>query len=233
MTRRGMAGALVVGMVIGMGQPLPAQILGTGIIPVTEVGANLYQNAITAGQSILTAIATAETVANQVLDLTPLDEVLTLQGILDDLAALADMMRQAEGLSYDIQSLQAQIAALFALETAPRSTLELQVRLAEIRRVRWQCYSYAMRLQTLMTTAVHTIDHLTALLRSVRTFLGAKQGMQTLVQVNLTMNKTLTIQATQMAAFQRSESVDKLEEILTVEALQRINTEVMADWPRR
>ena len=70
------------------------------------------------------------------------------------MAALADIVRQAEGLSYDIASLQAQIDALFDLDTAPASTSELQVRLAEIRRVRSQCYSYAMRLQTLLTTAL-------------------------------------------------------------------------------
>ena len=233
MRRWGVAGAVVVGLVVGMVSPLPAQILGTGIIPVTEVGANLYQNAVTAGQSILTALATAQTVANQVLDLTPLDDVITLQGMMEDLALLADIMRQVEGLSYDVQRLQAQIAALFALETAPRSTSELQMRLAEIRRVRYQCYSYAMRLQTLMTTALRTIDHLVTLLHSISAFLGAKQGMQTLVQVNMTISKTLTIQATQTAAYERAGSVDKMEELLTVESLQRINTEVMADWPTR
>ena len=37
----------------------------------------------------------------------------------EDMAALADIMRQAEGLSYDIASLQAQIDALFNLDTAP------------------------------------------------------------------------------------------------------------------
>ena len=184
-------------------------------------------------QAVLTAIATAETVANQILDLTPLDEIITLQGILDDLALLADIVAQAEGLSYDIASLRAQIAALFDLDTAPASTSELQVRLAEIRRVRSQCYSYAMRLQTLLTTALRTIEHLTALLTSMSAFLGAKQGMQTLVQVNMTISKTLTIQATQTAAFQRAESVDTMEELLTIESLHRINEATMADWPRR
>jgi D-serine deaminase-like pyridoxal phosphate-dependent protein len=190
MIRRIVALVVTLGLVLGLTPPLPAQILGTGVIPVTEIGANLYHNTVTAGQSILTAIATAETVANQILDLTPVDEVITLQGVTADLAALADMLGQVEGLSADVQSLEAQITALFDLDTAPASTSALQARLAEIRRVRSQCYTYAMKLQTLMTTAVRTIDHLTALLTSVSTFLGAKQGIQTLVQVNATMSKT-------------------------------------------
>ena len=49
----------------------------------------------------------------------------------------------------------------------------------------------------------------------------------------MTISKTLTIQATQTAAFQRAESVDKMEELLTIESLQRINEAMMADWPRR
>ena len=129
----------VLGIVLLLAQPLQAQILGTGVLSVTEIGANLYQNTITAINAVLTAVATAQTVANQILDLTPLDEIITLQGILEDLALLADIVAQAEGLSYDIASLRAQIDALFNLDTAPASTSELQLRLAEIRRVRARC----------------------------------------------------------------------------------------------
>ena len=66
-----------------------------------------------------------------------------------------------------MQSLQRQITALFGLETAPASTSALRERLAEIRRLRWQCYSYAMRLQTLIKTALRTIQHLATLVTSV------------------------------------------------------------------
>ena len=71
--------------------------------------------------------------------------------------------QQIEVLDNDIQSLQRQITALFDLETAPASTSALRERLAEIRRLRWQCYSYAMRLQTLIKTALRTIQHLVTL----------------------------------------------------------------------
>ena len=232
MSRRRLAG--VVMACLALAQPLQAQVPGHGYSASDEVGTNLYQNTRHRRRNtVLTAIAAAETAANTILDLTPLDEIITLQGIIEDVKVLADIMAQVEGLSNDVASLRAQIAALFGLETAPASTSALQERLAEIRRVRAQCYSYAMRLQTLMTTAIRTIEHLTALLTSVSTFLGAKQGMQTLVQVNMTISKTLTIQTTQTAAFQRAESVDKMEELLTIESLHRINEAMMADWPRR
>ena len=81
-------------------------------------------------------------------------------------AQLADIMAQIEVLDNDMQSLQRQITALFGLETAPASTSALRERLAEIRRLRWQCYSYAMRLQTLIKTALRTIQHLSTLVNS-------------------------------------------------------------------
>ena len=99
-------------------------------IPVYD-NTNFFQNLITAAQSTLTAIATAETAANTILDLTPLDEIVTASGMIEDLAALAEIMAQVDVLSTDIASLQAQVAVLFGLDTAPASTSELQVRLRE------------------------------------------------------------------------------------------------------
>ena len=219
-------GPLVIGvllLVLSLTLPTHAQVLGTGVLAVQEIGVQLYNSTVTAVNAVATALSTAATVVNQITDLTPVDEVITLQGILEDLYALADIVGQAEGLSYDVSQLQAQLAALFDLETAPNNVHVLNERLAQIRRIRAQCYSYAMRLQTLLTTATRTAEHLTTLLGSVATFLGAKQGMQTLVQVTTTISKTEAIAAAQVAAYQRAGSVDKMEELLTIESLHRIN----------
>jgi TolA-binding protein len=194
---------------------------------------NFLQNLITTAQSTLTSIATAQTAASFLLDLTPLDEIIMASGLIETAAQLADILQQVEVLDNDIQSLQRQITALFDLESAPASTSALRARLAEIRRLRWQCYSYAMRLQTLIRTALRTIQHVATLVNSIGTFLGAKQGMQTLTQVAVSTNTTVTILAAQTASFQRAASVDKMEELLTMESLSRIQTEIMADWPRR
>jgi hypothetical protein len=221
-------GAWVVGVAL-LALVLPAQAQ----IPVAEVGPNLVQSTITAVQSTLTALASAQTAANFILDLTPLDEIIMASGIIESIGQLADILQQIEGLDNDIQSLQRQITALFGLETAPSSTSALRERLAEIRRLRWQCYSYAMRLQTLIKTALRTIQHLGALVTSVSSFLGNKQAQQTLVQVNSSMHTTLTVLAAQTAAYQRAASVDKMEELLTIESLQRIQADMLSDWPRR
>ena len=87
-------------------------------IPVYD-NTNFLQNLVTAAQSTLTAIATAETAANTILDLTPLDEIITASGMIEDITALAEIMAQVDVLSTDIASLQAQVAALFGLDTAP------------------------------------------------------------------------------------------------------------------
>ena len=61
----------------------PGAVLGTGVLPVTEVGPNLFQSTITAVQSTLTAFATAQSAANSILDLTPLDEIIMASGIIE------------------------------------------------------------------------------------------------------------------------------------------------------
>ena len=206
--------------------------IALGQIPVTDVG-NFGVNLTSSIQNTISAIEAIAQTAMALEELAPLEGIAVAGGIAEDLGALADLVSQAEGLSYDVSSLQSQIDALFNLSTAPASTGELHVRLAEIRAVRHQSYSYAMKLQTLMTTAIRTMEHLTGLLESVLAVLGQKQAMQTIVQANATISKTAAIHAAQTAAFQRAGSVDKMEEILTIESLHRINEATMADWPRR
>jgi hypothetical protein len=201
-------------------------------IPVYD-NTNFLQNLITAAQSTLTSIATAQTAASFLLDLTPLDEIVMASGLIETAAQLADIMAQIEVLDNDVQSLQRQLDALFGLDTAPTSASALRERLAEIRRLRWQCYSYAMKLQTLIKTALRTIQHISTLVNSISSFLGSKQAQQTLVQVSVSMNNTLTIQAAQTAAFQRAASVDKMEELMTMESVQKIQADMMASWPTR
>src|SRR5437660_5103482 len=126
--------------------------------------ANLGQNTITAIESVLTTIQTILIEANQILELTPLDDLQTAGGIAEDMALLGQLVTQAEGLSYDMGSLQAQITVLFHLATAPDTRDGLTARLAEIKRVKFQCYTYAARVQVLMQPALRTVDHLQGLL---------------------------------------------------------------------
>jgi conjugal transfer/entry exclusion protein len=70
-------------------------------IPVTDVG-NLLQNTIQVVQSVAL-------VANMALELTPLDDEFSA-----DLDSLGTIVEEAQGLSYDLRSLNAQVTARWA-----------------------------------------------------------------------------------------------------------------------
>jgi hypothetical protein len=57
--RAGLVSALL--LALALPTRAHAQVLGTGVLPVTEVGAQLWQSTITAGQSVLTATNRATT----------------------------------------------------------------------------------------------------------------------------------------------------------------------------
>jgi conjugal transfer/entry exclusion protein len=187
--------------------------------------ANLVQN-------LVTAIQTVFIVANQVLELTGLDEIMLDDAFASDMEDLADIVQQAQGLSYDVGSLMSQVNTLFNLDTAPDNTTALRERLAEIRRVTVQSYLYAMRTQTLLQTTLRTVQRLTRLVESIGDFLGNMQANQTLNQVNTTVTEQLAKLQVQSAAYERAQSVERLTEALTIESLHRINEQQMADWPR-
>src|SRR5215471_2052560 len=194
-------------------------------VPVIDV-ADIVQNTVTAIETTLTTIETILIEANQILDLTSLDDIEVASGIAQDMQLLGQLVEQAQGLSYDVSSLESQISALFDLGTAPTTTSALQTRLAEIRRVKWQCYSYALRVQTLLRTALRTVEHLQGLLDTVSALIGNKQGHQTHMQATTVAAKHLANLDVQIAAFHRAQSVDKMEELLTIEALRQINQRV-------
>ena len=199
-------------------------------IPVIDL-TNLSQNTISAVQSVLTTIQTVLIEINQILDLTPLDDIAVAQGIAEDMELLGQLLEQAEGLSYDVGLLETQIASLFDLDTAPDTRDGLTERMAEIKRVKFQCYRYAAKVQTLLATASRTIEHLTGLLETVGALIGNMQANQTHAQFQSVLGKHATNMQVQQAAFQRAQTVDKLSEALIIESINRIQARRMEDWP--
>jgi conjugal transfer/entry exclusion protein len=193
--------------------------------------ANLGQNTITAIESVLTTIQAILIEANQILELTPLDDIAVSGGIAEDMALLGQLVEQAEGLSYDIGSLQAQLDSLFNLDTAPDTRDGLTERLAEIKRVKYQSYSYAARVQTLMRTALRTVEHLQGLLDTLSDLICNMQGNQTHAQLTTVASKHLANLDVQMASFQRAQTVDKLSEALILESITKIQARRIEDWP--
>jgi conjugal transfer/entry exclusion protein len=199
-------------------------------IPVVDVS-NLSQNTISAIQSVLTTIQTVLIELNQIKELLPLDDIQTASGIAHDMALLGELVEQAEGLSYDIGSIQAQIDALFGLDTAPDTRDGLTERIAEIKQLKYKCYSYAARVQTLLRRVIRTIDHLTGLLDTVGAIIGNKQGNQVLAQAQTVTAKHATNIDMQMSSYQRAKTVDKLAEALILESIEKIERARMEDWP--
>ena len=192
---------------------------------------NFVQNAISAAQSVLTTIQTVLIEANQILELTPLDDFVVEGGIAESMGLLGTLVVEAEGLSYDLASLQAQIHDLFDLGTAPETLDGLTVRVAEIRQVQFESYRYAAKVQTLLVTALHTVEHLQALLGTVKAILGNMGGNQTLVQAQTVTSKHVANLDVQMAAFTRAQTVDKLSEAVVVESINKIWAKRLEDWP--
>jgi len=187
--------------------------------------ANLLQNVVTAVQTVLI-------VANQVLDLTGLDEIALGDEYADELEALGAIIEEAQALGYDLASLQAQVTTLFSLDTAPDSAQGLRERLTEIRRVVFDSYVYALRTQTLLRTSLSTVRHLTRLVSMIGDLIGNRQSNQTLAQMEGTLTKKLTELQVQTVAYQRAQSVERLAEPLTIESIHRINKAIMEDHPQ-
>jgi hypothetical protein len=202
-------------------------------LPVEEVGPNLVANQTSAVNNTITAIESVIQSGYMLLELTALGE-LVLNGAswMDDLARLEEIVHLSHTLAWDLSSVEAQFTALFALEGAPVTSVALAQRASEIRIIITQSYGYAMRAQTLMTSALHTVTHMLALLEAVGALIGNLQGHQTLGQTQLKLTQLLAEQAVITSTFQRAQTVDAMTQPLMQESLRRINEHMMADHPR-
>jgi hypothetical protein len=103
--------------------------------------------------------------------------------------------------------------------------------LAEIKRQKYLAYSYAARVQTLLQTAIRTVDHLQGLLDTLGQLVGNMQGNQTHAQITTVATKHLANLDVQIASFHRAQTVDKLSDALIVESIAKIQAKRMEDWP--
>jgi conjugal transfer/entry exclusion protein len=218
---------LVLVLLVAWAGTAQAQVAAVVYDP-TNFGANI----VTSAQSIITAVHSVMSVANQVLELTPVDEIIVGGQIAEDLALLGEIISNAELVWYDLQSLDAQITALFGLENAPTTRDGLDARLLEIKQFYYRTLSYAMRTQTLVMTMFNTIEHVGRLIDSIGTFVGHMQANQTLVQVNTTVSKTLAVMEVQQAAWQRADTVQRLSEGVIIESLHQISLARLEGHPQ-
>jgi hypothetical protein len=183
-------------------------------------------------QSTITAIQSMAIVANQVIELTPLDELAMGDELQEDLTSMEMIIREGQALGWDLASLQAQIIVLFDLETAPRSSLAYRERMGDINRTIFQGYRYAMQTQTLIMTALRTIQHIKAILEHVSSAVGNLTASQTLGESQTKLTQLLTESNVQRAAFERAKSVEGLAPGVMLQGLYNINESIMEGHPR-
>lgn len=223
-TRHILSALMLLGLILAHVKPVHSQL------PVIDV-ADVVQNTTTAIETTLTTIETTLIEADEVLNLTNLGGVAVEGGMAQDMQLLGQLASQAQTLSYDISSIQAQVDALFDLRTVPRTRSALTVRLAQIRQLKYEVYSYAIRVQTLLRTAIRTVDHLQALLGTLSHLVGNLAGHETHTQATTVATKHLANLDVQIASFHRAQAIDQLSEALILESIRQIQEQRMADWP--
>jgi conjugal transfer/entry exclusion protein len=205
-------------LVLLLSLPLQARAQVAALVfDPTNWSANMAQVA----QSILI-------VANQILDLTAIGEIVIAA---DDVGELAGIIEEASALKYDFVQLHNQVVVLFDLNTAPDTRTGLDARLQEMKSLMYDIRVYAIKTQSLVWTIQRTIEHINSLVSRIEGFVGNLQSQQTIAQMETTVSKTLALIEVQQAAYQRSDTVDKLSEALVIESINRINQKRIADWP--
>jgi hypothetical protein len=191
--------------------------------PVIEVGLNLVQNSITAAQTVIHT-------AKWVLELTALPEFVLAQGeFAEDLATLSRLVSDGQAIGMDVRSLEQQLQ-FFALDTAPRTSMEYAMRMGEIRQQVFLSYSYAMRTQTLIDTTLRTVRHVMVLMRDAASALGGLQSSQAIAQHEEQLVQIASELKVQTAAFDHATSVEQLSGPLTEQSMININETIWSDW---
>jgi len=195
--------------------------------------ANELVNTITSIQTFITALQTVLLVADSVTNLTGGGTVSTGGAYGEDIAALQTLLAEAQGLSFDLQSLNMQINTLLSLDTSPNGLLALRMRRESLRSTASQAYLYALRVQTLMTTSIRIADRVLRIVEALSEVIGNLSGHQNASDQVAQLNQIQLTHNTTVQAFQRAETVSKAEAILVDESVQQINRKLLEDWPRR
>jgi hypothetical protein len=172
-------------LMIACAVPASSQVLGTGVLPVTEVGPTAMNATITAIESTISAIEDVIQSAYMLLELTPLDDIAIAADFAETMGILAALVEEGMGLMGDAEQAQAQIEALFGLEAPPRNLLDLNERMGEIKMVVFETRRYAIRVQTLISSINSAVGHIIRIMELVGGLVGNMQGNRALHQAVL------------------------------------------------
>jgi hypothetical protein len=200
-------------------------------MPVIDVITNA-NTGVTAIQTTISAVQAVLQTAHWVIEQTPFDEAIGSGELAVDTAEIVALVQDAQALGFEITALAAQVQSLFGLAGAPRTTTEFAVRMAEIRGAVYQTRSYAVRAQSLVTSVIRTVNLILRVYDRMQSILGNLSGQQ---QLSEQLTQLVTLQTKQNIAemaSQLAENVDRLQEPLILESLDRINKATMATHPR-
>jgi hypothetical protein len=201
---------------------------GAGLVgaqlPVID-NANLFQNTISAFNLVINT-------EQWLIDLLPLESFEIAGAYAEDLALLQELAGEAAQIGIDLASIQAQLEGLLGLESAPLTSYEYRQRVTEINTRIWQVYGYAMRTQTLINTAVRTVDHIMGLIETVAGLLGKLSVEQNVSQQLGKMHQLQAEAHVVTAAFAHAKSVEALAPGVLQQGLANINDAMMEDHPR-
>jgi len=194
--------------------------------------ANFVENAWTSVQTTLTTIESVLQTGYMVLELTSFAGLGVDSEFSRDLTTLVQLVREAEAIAGDLTSITRQLQELFDPGSAPASSSELAFRMAQTRRVLYQTNTQTMRIQTLIRTAAHTVDHIREFLSRIKAFVGNKQALQNINESTASLNR---LQATQLAtttAFQKSQTMERMNQVMIEESVVKINKNFFGKWGR-
>lgn len=149
----------------------------------------------------------------------------------DDMHAMGDLVREARGLSWDLQALNRQLTTILSLDEAPVGSEGLSARSREMRRIIYEGHLYAMRTQTLIRTVEHTVHHVLRITDKIGKVLGGVSGHQNGQEFSAKIAQLQAQQHLTTTAFERAESVQHMDDPITVHSIERIKQNVRSDMP--
>lgn len=218
---------LVVGLLV-VSLPATAQ-LGPGVNVFDA--ANFTQTSISAIQNTISAVEAVLQTANQVLELTPVDDIVLSQGFLNAASQVSAIVEEGFALAYDLESLQEQIANFFDPNNAPATPQALHLRIGSMHEIMHASRVYAARTQTLLNTVTGIMEHIARLVEMIGILTGNMSSNQTIIQLLAVQNHQSAVQTALHASSQRNETLEKLYKAIILEGLIHIEDARWTTWP--
>jgi hypothetical protein len=191
-----------------------------------------FQTTITAVQTTISAGEAVIHTAKWILEQTPLDELAMGEEWVEDLRTMESLVREAQALGYDINSLRNTLRHTFSLESAASNSIDFESKMFEMRRAVSQGYTYAVTTQGLIQTSIRTVTHMLSIYKKISELLGNLSGQQNLSESLSKLQQLAAEEKVAGNAYRLAQGFERLQEPVIVESLYWMNQEVMKSHPR-